>query len=176
MAAQACSGRGGGSGGRYGDEWRRARLRCRADALACYGNPVTKTPNLDLLAWQGTIFRNCHVQNPVCAQSRCSMLTGWPTSVRGHRSLYYLLRKTEPNMFRYLKNAGYDVFFFGKNDALTPDSVADSVTEWEDSATVRHEFVSVWGAQDSKAPFAGDVNAFSGATLTNAIRRRPTRW
>jgi choline-sulfatase len=107
---------------------------CRADALACYGNPVTKTPNLDLLARQGTIFRNCHVQNPVCAQSRCSMLTGWPTSVRGHRSLYYLLRQNEPNMFRTLKKAGYDVFFFGKNDVLTPDSFADSVTEWKDIA------------------------------------------
>lgn len=110
---------------------------CRADALACYGNPVTRTPNLDLLARQGTIFRNCHVQNPVCAQSRCSMLTGWPTSVHGHRSLYYLLRRNEPNMFRTLKNAGYDVFFFGKNDVLTPDSFTDSVTEWKDIAEGR---------------------------------------
>lgn len=104
----------------------------RADALSCYGNPVTKTPNFDLLARQGTQFRNCHVQNPVCAQSRCSMLTGWPTSVRGHRSLYYLLRPDEPNMFRYLKQAGYDVFWFGKNDAMTPESFHDSVTAWKD--------------------------------------------
>ena len=105
---------------------------CRADALACYGNPVTRTPNFDRLAREGALFRNCHAQNPVCAQSRCSLLTGWPTSVRGHRSLFYLLRRDEPNMFRYLKNAGYDVFFFGKNDALTPDSFTDSVTEWKD--------------------------------------------
>lgn len=53
----------------------------RADALSCYGNPVTKTPNFDAFAKSGTRFANCHVQNPVCTQSRCSMLTGWPTSV-----------------------------------------------------------------------------------------------
>ena len=89
----------------------------RADSLACYGNPVTKTPNYDRLASEGSRFTNCHVQYPVCGASRCSFLTGWPTSVRGHRSLYYFLRSYEPNLFRYLKEGGYDVFWFGKNDA-----------------------------------------------------------
>lgn len=102
----------------------------RADSIASYGNPVTKTPNIDAFAAQGALFKEAHVQNPVCAQSRCSMLTGWPTSVRGHRSLFYLLRQNEPNMFRYLKQAGYDVYWFGKNDALAPESFRDSVTAW----------------------------------------------
>lgn len=102
----------------------------RADALACYGNPVTKTPNFDRLASEGAQFDNCQVQFPVCGASRCSMLTGWPASVRGHRSLYYFLRPEEPNLFRYLKQSGYDVFWFGKNDALAAQSFYDSVTEW----------------------------------------------
>lgn len=34
----------------------------RGDALACYGNPITKTPNFDRLAATGTRFSNCHVQ------------------------------------------------------------------------------------------------------------------
>ena len=102
----------------------------RADALACYGNPVCMTPNLDRLAREGTRFANCHVQYPVCGASRCSLLTGWPTSVRGHRSLFYFLRPEEPNLFRYLRRAGYDVFWFGKNDALAAQSFYDSVTQW----------------------------------------------
>lgn len=102
----------------------------RADALACYGNPLTKTPNFDLLAKEGTRFSNCHVQFPVCGASRCSLLTGWPTSVRGHRSLFYFLRPDEPNMFRYLRQAGYDVFWYGKNDALAAQSFYDSVSVW----------------------------------------------
>jgi choline-sulfatase len=104
----------------------------RADAVGCYGNPVVKTPNLDRLAREGTRFENCHVQYPVCGASRCSLLTGWPASVRGHRSLYYFLRPEEPNLFRYLRRAGYDVFWYGKNDALAPQSFYDSVTEWYD--------------------------------------------
>jgi arylsulfatase A-like enzyme len=105
----------------------------RADALACYGNQVTKTPNFDRLAREGTRFSNCHVQFPVCGASRCSMLTGWPPSVRGHRSLFYFLRPEEPNLFRYLRQAEYDVFWFGKNDALAAASFYDSVTHWRDS-------------------------------------------
>jgi choline-sulfatase len=105
----------------------------RADSLACYGNPVTRTPNFDRLAKEGTRFANCHVQFPVCGASRCSLLTGWPTSVRGHRSLYYFLRPEEPNLFRYLRRAGYDVFWYGKNDSLAAQSFYDSVTEWRDT-------------------------------------------
>ncbi len=98
----------------------------RADALACYGNPLTHTPNFDKLAQQGTRFANCHVQFPVCGASRCSLLTGWPTSVRGHRSLFYFLRPNEPNLFRSLRQAGYDVFWYGKNDALAAESFSES--------------------------------------------------
>ena len=105
----------------------------RADSLACYGNPVTRTPNFDRLAKEGTRFANCHVQFPVCGASRCSLLTGWPTSVRGHRSLYYYLRPEEPNLFRYLRRAGYEVFWYGKNDALAAQCFYDSATEWSDT-------------------------------------------
>lgn len=104
----------------------------RADALGCYGNPVAHTPNFDRFASQGTRFEECHVQHPVCGASRCSLLTGWPVSVHGHRSLYYLLRPDEPNMFRYLKQAGYDVYWLGRNDALATQTFADSLTEWYD--------------------------------------------
>lgn len=102
----------------------------RADALACYGNPLVKTPNFDLLAAQGTRFEQCHVAYPICGASRCSLLTGWPTSVRGHRSQQFFLRPEEPNLFRYLRQGGYDVFWFGKNDALAAASFETSVTAW----------------------------------------------
>src|ERR1700683_4224077 len=53
----------------------------RADALGCYGNPIVRTPHFDHLARSVTRFENCHLQFPVCAAPRCSMLPGWPTSV-----------------------------------------------------------------------------------------------
>ena len=103
----------------------------RAESIAGYGHPLVKTPHMDRLAAQGTRFAQCHVQNTVCEPSRCSFLTGWPVHVRGHRSLYYGLHPDEPNLFRYLKEAGYDVFWYGKNDLLSPDSFASSVTHAE---------------------------------------------
>ena len=102
----------------------------RADALGCYGNAVCKTPNFDALAASGTRFANCHVQLPVCVGSRCALLTGWYPHIRGHRSQYSLVDRDEPNMFRYLKEAGYDVYWFGKNDALVGEAFQDSVTLW----------------------------------------------
>jgi arylsulfatase A-like enzyme len=102
----------------------------RAESIACYGHPLVKTPNLDRLAGQGVRFTQCHVQNTVCGPSRCSLMTGWPVHVRGHRSLYYFLHQDEPNLFRYLREGGYDVYWYGKNDLLAPESFPDSVTEW----------------------------------------------
>ncbi|MEZ4860058.1 MAG: sulfatase-like hydrolase/transferase [Caldilineaceae bacterium] len=101
----------------------------RAESVGCYGHPLAPTPNIDALAAQGTRFDQCHVQHTVCTPSRCSMMTGWHPHVRGHRTLWHLLRPHEPNLLKYLKAAGYTVLMYGKNDLLATASFADSVTE-----------------------------------------------
>ncbi|HEY1948684.1 MAG TPA: sulfatase-like hydrolase/transferase [Bryobacteraceae bacterium] len=120
----------------------------RAESLACYGHPVVKTPNFDRLAAEGVRFDQCHVQNTVCGPSRCSLMTGWPVHVRGHRSLYYGLHPDEPNLLRYLKEDGYDVYFFGKNDLLSPDSFPLSVTEWDSKTGDRQGNQNPWKPDD----------------------------
>lgn len=40
------------------------------------GHPQAKTPNIDRLAAEGTLFTNAHCQSPVCNPSRASLLTG----------------------------------------------------------------------------------------------------
>ncbi len=109
----------------------------RAESLACYGHPLVKTPHFDRVAAEGVRFEQCHVQNTVCGPSRCSLMTGWPVHVRGHRSLYYDLHPDEPNLLRYLKDGGYDVYWYGKNDLLAPDAFPLSVTAW--ASLARHE-------------------------------------
>ena len=101
----------------------------RAENLGCYGHPTIKTPNIDRFAADATRFATC-VCHPLCAVSRISMFTGWPAHVRGHRSFQHLLGPDEPNLFRYLKESGYDVFWFGKNDVLSFERFGDSVSEW----------------------------------------------
>jgi choline-sulfatase len=102
----------------------------RAESVGCYGHPTSPTPNIDRLAAEGTRFDQCHVQHPVCTPSRCSFMTGWYPHVRGHRTLWHPLQPDEPNLLRYFKQAGYDVLWGGKNDLLSPDSFADSVTDY----------------------------------------------
>src|SRR5262245_12169063 len=104
------------------DEW-------RGDAAGCYGHTVVQTPNLDRLAAEGVRFDQCHAQHPVCSPSRAAFMTGWYPHVRGHRTLWHLLRPDEPNLLRYLTRAGYDVRWYGKNDLLAPECFAESVTE-----------------------------------------------
>ena len=53
-------------------------------------------------------------------------MTGWPTHVSGHRSLWSLVRDYEPNVLRNLEEAGYDVQWYGKNDNMDNNSIAHS--------------------------------------------------
>ena len=101
----------------------------RAESVGCYGHPVVKTPNFDAFAAEGTRFDQAHVSYTVCSQSRVAFMTGWPTHVRGHRTLWSLLHDWEPNLLKYFKQAGYDVQWWGKNDLLAPDAFNRSVTQ-----------------------------------------------
>ena len=54
-----------------------------AASVGCYGNPLAKTPNLDLFAAGGVRFDRCYCQAPMCNPSRSSFLTGLrPDSTR----------------------------------------------------------------------------------------------
>ena len=100
----------------------------RADVLGCYGHPLARTPNFDRLAAEGTRFDQCHVQHTVCTPSRCSFMTGWYPHVHGHRTLWNPLQPHEPNTMRYLREAGYETHWLGKNDCLAPGAFDSSVT------------------------------------------------
>src|SRR5688500_13086898 len=56
--------------------------------LACYGHPHIKTPHLDRLAEQGTLFTQFYVNGSVCSPSRTAFMTGqFPARHRIHGHL-----------------------------------------------------------------------------------------
>ncbi len=94
------------------DQW-------RGDVLGHAGNPAACTPHLDqIVAGEAVSFRNAFCQNPVCTPSRCSFMSGWYPHVRGHRTMFHMLRPDEPVLLRDLKEAGYYVWWGGKNDLI----------------------------------------------------------
>ncbi|MCK9478461.1 MAG: sulfatase-like hydrolase/transferase [Firmicutes bacterium] len=91
----------------------------RADALAHLGNPASVTPNLDKIQEKDAVsFRYAFCQNPVCTPSRCSFMSGWYPHVRGHRTMHHMMRSDEPVLLKTLMDAGYYVWWGGKNDLV----------------------------------------------------------
>ena len=94
--------------------------------LGCYGHPNIRTPNLDRLARQGTLFTQFYVNGPVCSPSRTAFMTShYPARhrVHGHfaaaemnreRGMPNWLDPAAPTLPRLLKQAGYATAHFGK--------------------------------------------------------------
>src|SRR5688572_30097065 len=100
--------------------------------LGCYGNPLARTPNLDRLASQGCRFTNAFTHAPVCAPSRCGLITGqYPTTLGSHHMRSKLI-VPPPTFPTYLKEAGYFTAWPGKTDFNfdPPKGWVDSTQDW----------------------------------------------
>lgn len=73
--------------------------------LGFYGNNIVKSPNLDKLASESTIFTNHFVQVPTCGASRYSLLTGM-----------------RPKTTKHLKNSVFEAEVSSKLETQTPES------------------------------------------------------
>lgn len=90
--------------------------------LSCYGRPDYRTPNIDLLASQGTRFTDAYSASAVCTPTRCGYITGrYPA--REKIGLQEPLPATNrdvglepglPTIASLLKQSGYDTALVGK--------------------------------------------------------------
>jgi N-sulfoglucosamine sulfohydrolase len=86
--------------------------------MACYGEPLVQTPNIDRLAREGVRFTNAHTTAPVCSPSRSALITGmYQTTIRAHQHRTFE-RKPLPAgvdvVTNYLRKAGYFTVLSGK--------------------------------------------------------------
>ena len=91
----------------------------RADYLSCTGHPVLKTPNIDKVAENGTIFNRFHVTNPVCMPNRACLLTGRHSSVNGVRMNGNDLPLHMATFPQVLSANGYETALIGKSHLQT---------------------------------------------------------
>ncbi|MHC4124202.1 MAG: arylsulfatase [Planctomycetota bacterium] len=99
--------------------------------LGCYGQKKIKTPNIDKLAAEGMKFTQHYSGSPVCAPSRCSLMTGLHCGhgqVRNNKQVggkeawefgattggQYPLSEGTVTVAKILKDAGYVTGAFGK--------------------------------------------------------------
>ena len=94
----------------------------RGDSLGCTGAHWAVTPNLDQLAADGVLFKNCYVQNPVCSPSRASLFTGKYVSNHGLYANGVPLPSDQTMFTRTLSNAGYDCGMIGKQHLAPCDT------------------------------------------------------
>jgi len=95
----------------------------RADTIHAAGNPVIKTPSLDRLVAEGTIFRSAYTPSPVCVPARCSMIYGQHPATTGCAENRDPMPTDRPSLMQVLTEAGYRTHGIGKMH-FTPDSFA----------------------------------------------------
>jgi arylsulfatase len=94
------------------DQW---NARC----LGAMGHPNVRTPNLDRLAAEGTLFANAFCQNPVCLPSRVSMMSGQYLSTNRQFGFTGFCDRRMPWLARHLHDHGYATGAFGKYHTLS---------------------------------------------------------
>jgi choline-sulfatase len=50
--------------------------RHNPEFTGCYGNPITRTPQIDSIAERGTRFENAYCHSPLCVPARAAMMSG----------------------------------------------------------------------------------------------------
>lgn len=86
----------------------------RGDSLNCMGASWAVTPNLDKLAREGALFRQCYIQNPMCGPSRATLFTGKYIANHGLHANGVPLPAHQKMFTRTLADAGYDCGMIGK--------------------------------------------------------------
>ncbi|MEZ2132192.1 MULTISPECIES: alkaline phosphatase family protein [unclassified Sinorhizobium] len=101
------------------DQW-------RGDCLSAAGHPSVKTPNIDVLAREGVLFRQHYASAAPCSPARATLYTGL------YQMNHRVCRNGSPldarfdNLALAARRAGYDPTLFGYTDTAPDPRVMDA--------------------------------------------------
>jgi len=87
-----------------------------AQAISAYGGrlaDVAPTPNIDRIAREGMLLRNCFVTNSICTPSRAAIFTGKYSHLNGVYK-FTALDQSQPTLPKLMQQAGYHTAIVGK--------------------------------------------------------------
>ena len=139
-------------------------------ALPMYGHKVVKTPNLQRLSDRGTTFLKAYCNNPVCAPSRFSMMSGQLSSRIGAYDNASEFPASVPTFAHYLRDLGYKTCLSGKMHFVGPDQLhgfEERITT--DIYPSDFGWTPDWGQTDY--PFAPSVMSLRGVVEAGLCKR-----
>lgn len=83
-------------------------------AIGAYGSKINQTPNLDRLAREGMLFRECYVTNSICGPMRAVIQTGKYSHLNGFLVNGNRFDGTQQTFPKLLQQAGYQTAVIGK--------------------------------------------------------------
>lgn len=87
----------------------------RFDCLGCLGHPLLKTPNLDAMAAQGTLFSRAYCATMPCGPARTSIFTGrYADTHKAKDNQTTMAPPDRPVLPELLKPLGYETALVGK--------------------------------------------------------------
>jgi len=101
----------------------------QSPTLGCYGDPIAKTPAIDALAKDGTLFTNAFATTASCSASRSVVMSGLHNHANGQYGHQHAFHKFSSyynviglSLPRILTNAGYRTGLIGKYH-VSPEEV-----------------------------------------------------
>jgi arylsulfatase A len=160
--------------------------------VGCYGQKMIRTPNIDKLAAEGMRFTQAYSGSPVCAPSRCSLLTGLHT---GHT--YIRDNKETPpegqlpipadtvTIANVLKDGGYSTACIGKWGLGFIGTTGDPLTHGFDffyghncQAVAHNQYADHLWRNDEKIVLEGNSarNANGAQYTPDLMRDEAIKW
>jgi len=145
-----------------------------ATALGCYGNKLCKTPNIDRLAAQGTLFSRAYCQATFCGPSRASLMFGYypyASKATGYTSGRKEVGADKSSWAQHFKKNGYHsariskVFHMGvPPDVAKGSDGADDPESWDEVYNSKGPETKVAGLAEMLSHNPGGLKKGTGSS------------